>query len=64
MHHVIFFFFKYKEIDSGYDERFALRASSASSPKGETFVVTTIYFLVLNIVLSKSTRVLTTFFFK
>ena len=26
-------------------------------PKGETFVLTTIYFLVLNIVLSKSTRV-------
>ena len=50
-----------KEIDIGSDERFALRASSASGPKGETFVWTNVYFLVLNIVLSKSTRCRGTF---
>ena len=42
---------KYKERDSSGEERFALGASSASCPKDETFVSTTVSSLVL-IVLS------------
>ena len=38
---------------------FALHQRLTQSPKGETFVSTTVYFLVQIIILSKSTRVLT-----